>query len=910
MNSKKLPENQAKLSSSSNDNLIRPLFLIDASSFIFRAYYALAPLSSKGRPSQAVVGFANTLLKLLREKKPLGCVVVFDSKKPTFRKEIYPKYKANRVSPPPDLSGQIEAVREMCQSAGLPILQQEGFEADDWIATFVKRFDSGRKIVIVSTDKDLMQLVTEKVHLYDAFKSKEIGPSEVQEKWGISPEQMADYLSLAGDSSDNIPGIPGVGPKTAASLLGQYGSIEGILKKRNVLPEKLRKKFEEHLSDLEVSQKLVALKVDLNLPFEEVPEIKFPFPDELRRFLHDWDCVRTLEQFSEELGSAQVSGLSTSSRSESSLHLAKSLTDLERIAGEVKKVGVLAFDVETNSFDRFSSQAVGVSVAWNGKEAWYLPWRHSGSELDPKHVHAFLSQILKEPHLRKVAHNLKFDVEILRREGILFEPPLDDTMILGYLLYADRRSFSLENLGHEFLGEEKGDLKALLNGGMDFSKISLDKAYLYAAQDAHLAFGLYEKFFEKLQSDVELRWLYENIEIPLIEVIAAMEGAGIYLNTKYLQGLSKQFHQEMDEIQKDIFRSAGGEFNINSPKQLQEILFGRLKLLPTKKTKTGFSTDESVLEDLSDKHELPKLLLRYRKLSKLTSTYVDVLPALISKKDHRIHTHYHQTGTSTGRLSSSEPNLQNIPIRTEEGARIRAAFEAPEGYLLLSADYSQVELRLFAHMAGDENLIRAFLAERDIHAETAKIIFGSGESEYRERAKAINYGIIYGISAFGLSKQLGISRVEAAEFMEAYFRSFPGLKTHMQELVERTRAVGYSVTLFGRRRPLPDINSKNPTLRQMAERMAINAPVQGTAADIMKFAMVRIFRRLKGDGAKARLLLQVHDELVLEVPVEEVEDVRAAVKSEMENLARTPLHDIRIPLVVDTTVGRTWGSMG
>lgn len=897
----------------------KSICLIDASAFVFRAYYALQPLSSKGRPSHAVSGFASMLLKLLREKKPAGCVVVFDSKKPSFRKEIYQEYKANREVPPPDLSDQIVAVMEMCKAAHLPILQEEGIEADDWIASFVRHFSKKYSIVIVSSDKDLTQLVTDDVVMYDSFREKMFGPKEVEEKWAVMPSQMGDFLSLTGDSSDNIPGVSGVGPKTASQWLKDYQGIDQMLKlleKKDGLPEKIRNKIEPNLEQLKLSRRLVALKSDLKPEFEKVPPVPLPFPDSFKNFLIDWDCTRLMKQFSEEFasGGEETSSASTASPeagsqpSSASLKLARSPKDLENLAAAIQQAKRVAFDCETDSFDRLVAKPVGVSIACALDEAWYIPLRHADAELSAKDALDFLKKIFKDPSVHKIAHNLKYDLQALARDNLAVAEPLEDTMILGHLLHADRRSFSLENLSRDFLREEKGDLTALLQGSENFSTVPLEQAVQYAAQDAHLTFALFELFSPLLKENKKAEWLYREIELPLVRVLAQMEHAGILLDQAQLKKLSETFHKKIDELQKKIFELAGQEFNIQSPKQLQQILFEKLKLTPTKKTKTGFSTDESVLVELAEAHPLPKYLLEHRSLSKLTSTYVDVLPTLVGS-DGRLHTHYHQTGTATGRLSSSEPNLQNIPVRSEEGLRIREAFIPAEGCELMSADYSQVELRLFAHMSNDINLINAFQGGRDIHAETAKIIFGSADKEFRERAKAINFGIIYGISAFGLAKQLDISRSDAAKFMESYFASFPRIKTFMAELLAEAKKLGYTETLFGRRRPLPDIQSKNVMLRQMAERIAVNAPIQGTAADMMKSAMVRVAAALQKEGLKSRVLLQVHDELLLEVSVSEKQAVEKVVVAEMMDFSSTPIGKLSVPMVVDCGFGKNWAEI-
>jgi DNA polymerase-1 len=586
------------------------------------------------------------------------------------------------------------------------------------------------------------------------------------------------------------------------------------------------------------------------------------------------------------------------------LKLAEDLNDLRK---QIKKAGSFVFDTETSSFDRMKAKLVGISLAVNEKQAWYLPVRHETNAARKTEVLQFLKEIFEDASLTKIAHNLKYDIEILNREGIQVAGVLDDTMIEAHLLHADRRSFSLDNLARDFLGQEKGDLKKLLGESEDFSTIPLSDAVGYAAQDAHLTFELHQKFHTPLKEQPQVRWLYREVEIPLAQVLSKMESRGVLVDGKQLEKLSVELHKKITKLQTKIYEIAKCEFNIASPKQLQDILFNKLGLTPGKKTKTGFSTDESVLQDLAEEHELPKLILEVRGLSKLTSTYVDVLPTLISDVDGRLHTHYHQTGTATGRLSSSDPNLQNIPVRTEEGMRIREAFRAAKGFQLLSADYSQVELRLFAHMSEDANMIAAFQRGRDIHSETAKIIFGSDEKEFRSRAKAINFGIIYGISAFGLAKQLGISRSESAQFIDAYFEKFPKIKTFMESLLEIAKKNAYTETLFGRRRPIPDIHSKNAVLRQFAERIATNAPVQGTAADIMKAAMVRIEKRL--EGMKSRMLLQVHDELVFEVADSEIEKVSKLVTEEMMDLSQTPIKKLDVPLIVDSAIGPSWASI-
>jgi len=884
------------------------IFLIDASAFVFRAYYAMAPLSSKGRPSHAVAGFASMLLKVLRDKKPAGCVVVFDSKRPSFRKDIFPEYKANREIPPPDLSGQIEAVREMCAKAGLICLQREGIEADDLIASFVKAHRDSQEIVIVSSDKDLTQLVDSKVLLYDSFRERVLGEKEVEEKYGVPPSQMLDFLSLTGDSSDNIPGINGVGPKTAIQILKEGGSIEKILKDPSILSEKFQKKILDSKKELLLSRELVTLKSDCEEGSIEPKPLRFPFPKDFSDFLFDWDCQRILSQYSDLLTSSVEASVDTPKallESSANLKLAQTQSDLDYLEAEVKKANICVLDFETNSFDRQSSRAVGFSLAWNEAEAWYVPVDHPPSKISGRKL---LENLLADRRIRWIAHHWKFDSEVLHREGLPIPESADDTMLEAYILNSDRRSYSLDALSEALLQERKGDLKSLLGKSTNFAEVSLEDAARYAAQDAHLTLLLHRKLREDLSQQKSLEWVYEQLEMPLVPVLANMERLGIKVDPKTLETMSKDLHEKLTNVETKIYAMAGAEFNINSPKQLQTILFEQLKLKATKKTKTGYSTDESVLQELALEHPLPAHLLEFRGLSKLLSTYVDVLPTLV-KSDGRIHTQYHQSATATGRLSSSEPNLQNIPVRTEEGLKIRSAFVPEPGFELMSADYSQVELRLFAHMSGDESMIKAFRSGRDIHAETAKIIFGSADKEFRSRAKAINFGIIYGISAFGLSQQLKISRTEAAQFIASYFEKFAQFKGFMESLVETAKKNLMTESLFGRRRPLPDIVSKNPMLRSFAERVSINAPVQGTAADIMKSAMVRIYQELKRRGLKSRILLQVHDELVLEVWSQEKDEVQKLVVFEMEDLSKTPIKKLSVPLIADSGFGKSWAEI-
>lgn len=886
----------------------KKVYLIDASAFVFRAYYALAPLSSKGRPSHAVQGFASMLLKLLREKKPKSCVIVFDSKKPSFRKEIFPEYKANREVPPPDLSDQIKAVMEMCKVAGFPILQEEGYEADDWIASFVCNAFPKEEVVIISSDKDLTQLVDQRVQMYDNFRDRLIGAKEVEEKWGVSPKMMRDLLVLVGDSSDNVPGVPGIGPKTASKLLNEFESIDRIYESLGKLPAKQQEKFKENEKLVELSKKLIDLKSDLEIPFKQLPDLPKKFPASFKKFLDDWELHRVVEQFKDVLDDSSSSS-ATVSIQDPNLRLISSSQELKELKLRIETKKRVSFDVESNSFNRDEARLVGASFCLDENESFYVPFRHSGQKVEESEVFSFLKAILQSEEIKKSAHNAKYDLQILSHEGIELRGLEDDTMILAYILHAARRSFSLDNLSKDFLGVGKDDLKELMGGSEDFSELELSKAVHYAAKDSWLCFKLLEIFKEQLKEFSQMEWLYRKLEIPCLQILARMETRGVLLNSSYLETLSSEMHERLSQIEKEIYRAAGSEFNIASPKQLSKILFEDLGLTPVKKTKTGYSTNEAVLLELEDEHEVPRLIVEFRKLSKLTSTYIDPLPAMISKVDGRLHTHYHQTGTVTGRLSSSDPNLQNIPTRSEEGRKIREAFIPGEGFVYFSADYSQIELRLMAHLSGDLKMIEAFKEGRDIHSETAKVIFGSDEKEFRSRAKAINFGVIYGISAFGLSQQLKISRADAKKFIDSYFEQFPRVHDYMEESIERARSNRYTETLFGRRRPLEDIHSKNPMLRQNAERIAINAPLQGTAADLMKWAMIRVDEELKQAQMKSQILLQVHDELILEVPVGEKDSIESLVQEAMLDFRGTPASNLAVPLALDSGFGANWAEL-
>ena len=884
------------------------LYLIDGSAYIYRAYHAIRPLStSRGLPTHAVFGFLSILRRLLRERSPEYLAVAFDTRGPVFRHRLYDRYKANRPPMPEDLAVQIPYIRESVAAHRILVLEHDDQEADDLIASVTARMTGqGRRVVVVSGDKDLLQLVSADVTLWDPMNDRVMDEAAVAEKYGLPPGQLLDYFALTGDSSDNIPGVPGIGPKSAQKLIGAYHTLENLYQAApEMKPGKAVRQLLDHREQAFLSRDLVRLNHSAEVPAEiERYRVQEPDIDRLRTLYAELEFHSLLK---EDLPAPRIDT--------SRFHLVGDAAGLARLAKRLEGIDLVAVDTETDSLDTLSAHLVGVSLCVGDGEAWYLPCGHRDAQgaLQPGQLRLddlvrTLRPVLTDGRSTKIGHNLKFDLAVLaapHNGGLELAGPLYDTMVGAWLIDPDRRSYKLDDLCKE-LGLRMTGFAEVTAGDKAadaFARVGLEAAGDYSCEDVYGALQLYRQQVEQLAA-TGLDRLLAEVEGPLIPVLAAMETAGILVDSDQLARLSIEFGQRLQTFEEEIFRVAGEPFNINSPRQLGEILFEKLQLPRGRKTKTGWSTDVQVLESLSLTHELPALVLQYRNLAKLKSTYVDRLASLRNPHTGRVHTSFNQCGTATGRLSSSNPNLQNIPIRTEEGRRIRSTFIAAEGCTLLAADYSQIDLRVLAHYSEDRELTAAFHAGQDIHRRTAaEIFFVSPElvtAEMRRVAKTINFGIIYGMSSFGLSTQLHISRKEAQTFIDRYLAHFSGIKEFMESVVGQARTDGFVTTLLGRRRYLADINSTNRVRREMAERTAINTPIQGTAADIIKLAMLRVHRELRAQGLQSRMLLQIHDELVLEVPQAELETVSGLVRTHMEAAM-----ELRVPLVANLRHGQS-----
>jgi len=880
------------------------LFLIDGSSYIYRAYFAIRHLSnSQGMATNAIYGFTNMLLKVIRELKPDQLAVIFDSKGPTFRKEIYPDYKANRAAMPEDLVPQIPYIKRIVQAFNLPGIEMPGYEADDIIATLAKKFSAeGMEVTVVTGDKDLMQIVDDHIQLLDTMKDKVYGPAEVAERFG-GADKVVEVQALSGDSSDNIPGVPGIGEKTAKMLIDEYGDVETLLANLDQLKGKRRENLENYADLARLSKKLVTLVDNLDL---EVDDHAFtlaePDREALTELFKECEFYKLLQEFS----------VDTKDRAESAgYRVVLTESDLDELVAALEQSERFAFDTETTSLDAMRADLVGLSFAVTAGEAWYVPVGHHylgmPEQLPLDRVLEAVRPLLASPRQLKIGQNLKYDILVLARAGVEVSGPIYDTMLASYLANPATRSHGMDNLAAELLNYHTISYSEVAGSGkkqIGFEEVEVEKATTYAAEDADITLRLYEKLVPMV-TEQHQNGLLNDVEMPLLQILAGMERAGIRINPEFLGSLSADMEKKLAVLEAEIHQLAGGPFNIGSPKQLGEVLFENLGLPKGKKTKTGWSTDVEVLNKLAEDHEIAAKILDYRSLMKLKGTYTDALPKLIHPETGRIHTSFNQAVTATGRLSSSDPNLQNIPIRTEEGRRIREGFIPSDGCVLLSADYSQVELRILAHMADEPALKEAFARGEDIHRSTASEVLGlfpeMVTDEQRRAAKAINFGVVYGISAFGLAKQLGINRREAQQFIDTYFERYPGIRTFMDTCIAEAREKMYVTTLLGRRCAIPEINSKNGAVRGYAERNAINYPVQGSAADIIKLAMVKIAARLGKEGLKTRMLLQVHDELVFDVPQAELEEVSALVKSEMQGAV-----DLSVPLLVEVGSGRNW----
>mgnify|MGYP001332712683 FL=1 len=878
------------------------IYLIDGSSYIYRAYYAIRHLSnSKGMATNAIYGFTKMLMKVVRDEQPDHLAVIFDAKGPTFRTEIYPEYKANRAAMPEDLVPQIPVIKELVRAFNMPALEQPGYEADDIIATLAHRFAAkGMQVTVVTGDKDLMQVVSDQVRMLDTMKDKVFGPAEVAERF-CSPQQVVEIQALAGDSSDNVPGVPGIGEKTARQLIEQFGDIETLLASLDQLKGRRRENLETFADQARLSKQLVTLVKNLPLEIDyEDFALSEPDREALTTLFKECEFHALLQEFSSD---------QRTSTEDYRCVLTKS--DLDKLVDALRDAGRFAFDTETTSLNPHVADLVGLSFAVKPEEAWYLPIGHRylgvPDQLSRKHVIAALRPLFEDPQLAKVGQNLKYDILVMARAGVEVAGDLSDTMLASYLANPAARSHGMDSLAAELLGYRTISYSEVAGSGRNqvgFEEVEIDKATTYAAEDADITLRLYEKLMPMVD-ETEQGPLLNDVEMPLLSVLVDMERTGVRIDADFLGSLSAEMAGKLASLETEIHEAAGGPFNVASPKQLGEVLFERLKLPKGKKTKTGWSTDVEVLTKLAEDHKVAAQVLEYRSLAKLKGTYTDALPKLIHPETGRIHTSFNQAVTATGRLSSSEPNLQNIPIRTEEGRRIREGFIPSEGNLLLSADYSQVELRVLAHMADVAGLKESFLQGEDIHRRTASEVLGvfpdMVSDEQRRQAKAINFGVIYGISAFGLARQLSINRREAQEFIDRYFERYPAIRTFMDACIEEAREHQYVTTLLGRRCAIPEINSKNGAVRGYAERNAINYPVQGSAADIIKVAMVKIARRLPDEGLQAKMVLQVHDELVFDVPAGEVEALTTLVREEM--MQAMPLD---VPLVVDIGVGKNW----
>ena len=892
------------------------IYLVDGSGYIFRAFHALPPLTRPdGTPIGAVLGFTNMLIKLLKEKNPDYLVVVFDVSRENFRHKIYPAYKANRQETPPELIPQFSLIRQACEAFDVPFIEKDGYEADDLIATYAH--SQPGDVTIVSSDKDLMQLVGGSVRMFDPIKNRLIGVEEVKEKFGVPPQQVIDVQALAGDSTDNVPGIPGIGIKTAAELIQTYGTLENLLTHAHEIKQpKRREALLIHAENARLSKKLVKLKDDV--PDTEPLEmfaVKPFHPEKAFAFLKEQNFNALLHRLEKESPSAPQGGID--------YELIQDSSALKKWIERIHTLGFAAFDTETTSLDGMEAQLVGVSLATEASKACYIPLGHQGEVRDllnpgttPKQIPlnealALLKPLLEDPTVLKIGQNIKYDALVLKKYEIELSP-VDDTMIISYLLEGAQHGHGMDELAKLYLNHETIKYKDVVGAGRNqvtFDKVPLDLALAYAAEDADVTYQLYSLLKPRLLTEQQCT-LYETLERPLIPILVDMEYRGIKVDPLVLKKLSHDFGKRLEDIEKQIQDQSGENFNVASPKQLGDVLFEKLKLPGGKKGKTGaYGTAADVLESLSEQgFSIANTLLEWRQLSKLKSTYTDALTRQINPKTGRVHTSYAMAITSTGRLASSDPNLQNIPIRTEEGKKIRSAFLASPGMKLLSVDYSQIELRLLAHMANLPELQQAFKENKDIHIETAAQVFGipldQVTAELRQRAKAINFGIIYGISPFGLAVQLGISRENASQYIQTYFKCYPGIQAYMERMKQDAREKGYVTTLLGRRCFIPDIHSRDPNRRGFAERQAINAPLQGGNADIIKKAMIKLDRLFKERNLNAHMLLQVHDELIFEIGDADLEKIEPLIVSTMQSITT-----LSVPLIVEATVGETWAEI-
>ena len=913
-------------------------YLIDGSGYIFRAYYALPPLTRKsdGLPTGAVSGFCSMLFKLLEDsksnqnkQKPTHFAVIFDSARKTFRNEIYRDYKANRSEAPDDLAPQFEYIRKSVLAFNLPSVELANYEADDLIATYVDQIlKKGANVTIVSSDKDLMQLFKKNVRIYDPMKNRFISDEDVQKKFGVDSSKVIDVQALAGDSSDNVPGVPGIGVKTAAELINKYGNLETLLKSANEIKQnKRRETIIENKDKALISKKLVTLKndapVDRSLTEFQLKEID---KDKLYKFLREMEFNRLLSSAISAYGEPKLTSDKDIVKNDEKqkaidrkkYYLITNLDEIDSWIKEAEEAGEVAVDTETSSLDPHQADLIGISLSSKIGKACYIPVGHkSKKNINKDQTLKKLKPLLEDPSIKKIGQNIKFDFIVLFKHGIKITS-MEDTMLMSYVLDSGKNRHNMDTLSEIHLNHKPIAFKDLVGTGkkeINFSFVDLEKAKDYAAEDADVTFRLYKKFNKSLKDEKMIN-IYETFEKPMIKILADMEIEGIKIDNDFLKTLSSKFGKKIEKIQREVYKISKKEFNIASPKQLGEILYNDLKIADLKKTKKGsFATSASVLEDLAFKgHKFPQLVLDWRQISKLKNTYSDTLPEHINPKTKRIHTSFLLAATTTGRLASSDPNLQNIPIKSEDGKDIRKAFIAEKGLSLISADYNQIEMRILADLADVKELKKAFRNNEDIHSLTASQIFNIGinkvNEDQRRKAKAINFGIIYGISQYGLAKQINVSNQDAEEFLNAYFAKFPEIKLYMDKTIKFCRKSGYVNNIFGRKSHFININDKNYNVRNFQERAAINAPIQGSASEIMRLAMIRLDKRLKEQkNKKTKMLLQIHDELIFETSKEEVKRISKIIIEEMSSVVKSEHHSFSIPLTVDLNIGDNWGEL-
>ena len=913
------------------------LFLIDGSGYIFRAYYALPPLPRKsdGLPVGAVSGFCNMLYSFLEKARagnsmdtPSHLAVIFDSARKNFRNDIYKEYKGNRSDAPEDLIPQFDYIRKAVKAFNLPSIELQNYEADDLIATYkIQAKKEKIKLTIVSSDKDLMQLVDQDTYMLDTMKDKHIGVDEVKEKFGVPPEKVIDVQSLAGDSVDNVPGVPGIGIKTAAELINQFGSLDELLKKAETIKQpKRRQALLDNKSNALISRELVTLKNDVPVKETINDFILKPFNKEkIFSFLDEMEFTKIKKRIEQTYGMSETNFKPSSTvvrkslKNEAGFNIVYDKKEIETILAKADDQGFFAVDTETNSLDTQKAELVGVSLAVNENQAYYVPVGHKNKDdkeikkqIKIEDLIKILKPYLEDETIKKVGQNIKYDLKIFKKYGIHLKS-FEDTMLLSYALDSGLNRHNLDILAKTHLDHENIKYKDVAGTGkseVTFDQVKIIDSYRYACEDADVTLKLYNIFKERLVKE-KCFHVYENLEIPLVDVLARMECQGIKIDKKILSQLSETFAKNLKVLEKKIYKIAGEEFNIGSTKQLGDILYEKLKISGTKKTKKGnFATNVNVLEDLAGKgHEFPKLVLDWRQKSKLKNTYTDTLPEHIDPKTKRVHTSFLLAATTTGRLASSDPNLQNIPIKSKEGKEIRSAFVAESGHSIISADYSQIEMRVLAHVGDVKELKKAFRNNEDIHSITASQIFDCDikkiNEDMRRKAKAINFGIIYGISSYGLAKQISVSNPEAEQFLFSYFKKFPEIKDYMQETLKFCRKHGYVKTMFERKCHFPNINDKNHTLKSFQERAAINAPIQGAAADIIRYAMINIDKKILEKKIKSKLLVQIHDELLFESKDNDVKKEITLIKNEMENAIDKDFN-FSVPLIVDANSAKNW----